>query len=411
MRSLALLLLVACDGVGAPIVGPLPVPEGSCEVGPRCRPIRAVDPERFEVHVDAPRACDPGEIPDEPDRCVADDVAPDGCRDRPACELLIAGQRDLRGADLRGCVASIADAGDLDLSGADLSCASIAITFGELPRTIELGGALLRGASLELGSAGPLEVRADRAVLDGASLRMHGGARFSARGAALEGSVVAVAPGGGELAPSIEIVASHVVASAIVEERTGWPGRVRIERSTIFGATVRAQILELAGGAHEEVFIDAAEAHVLDVSLRASAVRADYAIFAAALLEDVIFDRCVELSFAACELVSVDVPSCEPDRLRVTGSMIAGSAIGGGAALIDTSIEASTIGWGAGGTLHTEGALLDGVGICDLAAAAFVESDLRCVRCDAGDFESGVCADGPITERGCAAIELAPSCP
>jgi hypothetical protein len=418
---LAILVCSACDGVGAPIVGEIPIPEGTCGVTPLCHPIRTVEAERFEVPAERRQTradCDGDDVPDILDLCPAhpDDLTAGGeqcVSQRAACDRFNGGVTSLAGADLRGCFATLVDPNDLDLRRADLSCAVITIHYTELrPRAIDLSHAMLAGASLEIVSQGPLAIVADQTTFDGAIVAMRGGARISAHGAIVRDSVLITAPGGSPdaVAPSIELVLADLRASAIVEEPGGWPGRVRIELGTFASGTIHAQVLEIADATFTDTFVGARELHVLHASLEGGAVRADFGLFAAARLTDVIFDRCVDLAFSACELSHVDIPACEPEGLRIVESDVDSSTIGGGAAIIESTIESSVIGGGPGSVVRTERAILDGVGVCDLAAGAFVESELRCMQCGAGAFPDGVCVDAEITERGCPAIELAPAC-
>lgn len=429
----ACLALLGCDGLGRPIVGDRPISDGgeddSCDLTPVCRPLRAADPSALSVPLERlvpPRFadCDEDGVDDAMDNCpgVANEDQRDVCAAaRSACDRLRAGESGVAYTDLRGCRIEepLAVGAGFSLAGAQLDCASLTLIGPESAQaaSLELGQASLRRASLTLESSTPWIADASRGQLRGTFLRLRGGARLRAREAVLADASLVVEPGdarGADPAPAVELTASDVEATTVVEAPSAWAGRVRVERSAVRTTTISAPVVDLVTVSATSASLLASELVGLDVELRTVTVRADYAALSGSHLRDVIFAQCVDVHVVGSQLEDVDVPACEPDRFRLVSSEAIGVNLAGGVHLVETYLGASVVGSGATSVLHTEESELDAVTICDLGAAAFYGGELRCVHCDEDAFMQGtsVCLGGArIFERGCPAIELAPECP
>lgn len=435
LRALWLVLaLSACEGLGRPIVGTEPLPDGGdgrrCEVTPACVPVRTVDPALFTIPAERLMPpvlgdCDGDLVDDAMDSCVGVPNETQGTQDCAAaqegCDRLRAGALDLEGADLRGCrvEAPIEIEPGFSLRGADLTCASL--TFVEPAAreryTIDASSTTLSGASLAFHA--PLAaviVDLERSELSSTLVRASGGARLRAHEATLRNTALALEPGDGarDPSPALEITASDLEACAIHEAPSAWPGRVRIERSSVRSTTFDVAALELVGGRVSASHIGASELLALNLDLVTSAVNAPYAAFSMCDLMDVIFARCDDLLLAGGHITSVDIPECQPDRLYAVEATLTDAHIAGGLRLEASRLLSSTLGGGPTTTVHTSYSDLDAVTICDLGAAAFEGGELKCVKCEEDAFMNGtsVCLAGAhIVERGCPAIELAPECP
>lgn len=429
-----LVALSACDGLGRPIVGTKPILDGGdderCEVTPACAPVRAADPSSFIVSAEERtppvRAdCDADGVADAVDNCPgvpnADQDA-SACADANAsCGRLHEGVANLAGADLRGCRLDepLAAPAGLTLQGADLSCASLSIVAPDTAQahTLDVSGANLGGATLAFDSAfAAVIVDLGRSELRGSFVRASGAVRLRARESVLANATLVLEPGGAahDPSPALELTASDVDGSTIYEAPAPWPGRVRVERSSVRATTFDVSVLDLVASAVVGSNLGATDLFALDVELTASAVSVRYGAFSMCDLRDVIFARCEDLHLTGGVLEDVDVPLCEPDRLRIVEAAIVGARIAGGLHLVESDLGASILGGGPASVVHTEGADLDAVTICDLGAAAFRGGELRCVKCAADAFMGGtsVCLGGArVVERGCPAIELAPECP
>lgn len=429
------LVLLGCDGIGRPIVGNKPIVDGGedeqCDVTPACRSLRTVEPAAFVVEPERLRPpvhadCDADGVPDAADNCPGVPNEAQAARACGAshrnCERLRNGETNLEGADLRGCRIDepIVAPPALSFRGADLSCASITLTatapVDGSAHTLDVSGGKLEGTSLQVESGlAAVTVDLGRSELRNAFIRGSGGARLSVRESVLEAVTLALEPGGGveSSAPALEITECNVERSVVHEASGAWPGRVRVERSTVRDTTFDVAVLDLVGGLVQESSLGASELVALDVELTGSAVSARYGAFSMCDLRDVIFARCDDLHLMGGRLIDIDVPLCEPERFRVLEAEVIGANLAGGLWLIESRLASSVLGGGDASTTLTEGSELDAVTICDLGAAAFRGGELRCVKCDEHAFMDGtsVCLQGAhIFERGCPAIELAPEC-
>ena len=435
LRALWLVLaLTACDGLGRPIVGTQPIPDGgsdeACEVTPACVPVRTVDPGLFMIPAErlvppVREDCDADGVTDAMDTCVGVPNERQGTQEcaaaRASCDALRSGSPDLAGADLRGCRIDepLEVRPGLSLRGADLSCASLTIVepAGAAPHVLDLTQANLTGASLAIESeVAPVIVDVGRSQLRDTFLRATGGVRLQARESVLANATLALEPGGSAFssAPLLEITASDLDNCALHEAPSAWPGRVRIERSSMRATTIDVAVLELVGASVISSNLGASELFALDAELTSSAVSVGYGAMSMCELRDVIFARCEDLLLTGGMLQNIDVPLCEPDHLRIVEADVVDAHLAGGVWLIDSSLSASILGGGPTSTAHTTESDLDAVTICDLGAAAFEGGELRCVKCEADAFMNGtsVCLAGAhVIERGCPAIELAPECP
>ena len=413
------LVLAGCDGFGGPIVGVRPEPDAgppmSCELGPMCRPWRTVPPERFEPpSALAPPDCDGDRVADGIDNCpgVPNATQQDACVDaRLACERLAAGALALEGADLRGCEAEVALGATLSLAGADLRCARIRFTEGHGGR-LDLRGASVREASLEIRAA--VRVHADDALLMQASLTLGGGATLVAEDAILRAAHVRLEPSSVALEPppALDLVRAQVFESVIEELDATRPGRIRMDECEVEDTLVVGPALEVIGGAWVRTSLAVGDVLVLGAELREAVIRADYAAFAGARVDDLVFDACGTVRFSGSDLSGVDVPPCDGALILETVSAI-DSRFGGDLRTVGGIIRVSVIG-SPGAAIDTHGTELEASRFCEPAAGRFVGGDLRCVKCGAHDFDDGraVCLDGTrLFERGCPAIELAPECP
>ncbi len=427
----ALLALVACDGVGRPIVGRVDDGDGGagrrCEASPACRPVPTLPADHFAV----PRApiaptaldCDGDLVDDAVDNCVGVPNPTQGPSDcevaRASCARLAAGDRALAGADLRGCALDepVVLAGDLSLRGADLRCSVIPLAAGAHGAEVDLREAVVTSTQLSLESEGPATLDVSRTTLSRSSALVGGAARLYADGAIFEESALFVAAGsgatGGPGGPAIDVAASNFAQTTIYEAPARRPGRVRIERSQLTATRVDARVLGLYGASVTASRLAADELDVQDSELVSSEIRSDRGAFAGVEMTEVVFDRCLDLRIAHSDLVGVEVPACPPERLRVTQSELEGCNLAGGVELEESIFLAGVIGGGPTTTLTSRASELDGSRFCDLGAARFYEGELRCVRCDDHAFMDGasVCLSGTsLFERGCPAIEFAAAC-
>jgi uncharacterized protein YjbI with pentapeptide repeats len=431
MRAILALTLgcFACDGIGAPIVGDIPVSDGGvdsrCSITPACREIRSVEPERFEIPEERRRLqpnddCDGDGFLDAYDVCPAvpngAQLEADCANARAACDRLRSGETDMALADLRGCDAQIEAPEAMSLVHANLSCASISISYpdGEA-HAIDLSEAIVAGSSLEIDAAGAVAITADGTTFQRSFLHLRGGARLRADRSVFDDVVLVAEPGGilGSTSPGIELIESDLGFVSLLEEEGNAPGRVRFDRSTIASSTISAQVLEINDGSMLNSFIDAAELFVLGVEMTGVAFRVGYGAFAAVDMTDAIFAQCSSMQFSASRLWDVDIPACEPEELRFDDTELRGANLGGGASMVGSDFAASIIGAGPSSALLSAGSTFDAVRICDLGAAAFIGGELRCVHCDADDFMDGnaVCVSGAeLVERGCQSIEFATPC-
>ncbi len=433
MRALVLaaILLAGCDGLGRGIVGPRPLVDAGaddqCDVTPACRPLRTVDPAALVIpdeRLAPPRYadCDADGVEDEMDVCpgVPNEEQLDECAAaRFACERLRAGDTNASYEDLRGCRIEepIEVAPGFSLARADLSCSSFSFVASSAQGMLDLTQARLTNASLTLSSDDAWIVDATRAQLTGTFVRLAGGARLRGRDAVLTDARVVVEPGpaaGTDPSPAVELTAANVEASTFFEAPSAWPGRVRVERSTVRDTTFAVRVLDLVGPMPVQgSTLGAAELLGLDLELTTVRVRADYAAIAGSDLRDVVFATCDDLLITGSTVEDVDVPACEPDRFRIVESDVIGANLAGGFLIQGSYVGASVIGGGATTVGQTVESELDAVTICDLGAAAFRGGELRCVKCEEDAFMYGasVCLAGAhIFERGCPAIELAPEC-
>jgi uncharacterized protein YjbI with pentapeptide repeats len=427
-------LIAGCEGLGRGIVGQRPVSDAGdderCTVSPACVALRSVpssdfdvDPTRLEPELGGD--CDGDAVPDDRDPCVGVPSLEAGheCGAAlDACARLAAGARDLRNADLRGCRidAPIATPDELDLTGADLSCARLTLIAPSAGRSgvLPAQGVTWTNAVLTLEAPeGPWIAELDRTTLRRTLVRLRGSARLSATESIFEDARITVETAGRTVAPTapaVELRTSNVAGSVLYEHPSAWPGRMRIERSTVQSTRFATQVLELVNTNVASSSLGGAELLALGGELAQSSVRVDYGAIAGTSVRDVIFAQCVELQVSAAVLQNVDVPACPAEHFRVESSEILDSRLAGGLDLVESTLRTSTIGGGPDTIVRTEEAELDVVTVCDLGAAAFYGGELRCVRCEEDAFMRGasVCVGGAeLYERGCPAIELAPECP
>ncbi|MEZ4335994.1 MAG: hypothetical protein R3B82_05145 [Sandaracinaceae bacterium] len=427
---LTLLVLVACDGVGRPIVGPIDHPDGGgsrrCEASPGCRPVPTLPEDHFAV----PRTpipptaldCDGDLVDDAIDNCLGVPNPTQGPTDcegaRASCDRLAAGDLALAGADLRGCVPNrpVVLTGELSLRGADLRCSVIAF---EAPSeaSVDLREAVVTSTQLSLTAEAPATLDAGRTTFTRSTVSVGGAARLLADSAIFEECALFVAPGSGATdgpgASAIDVTASNFAQTTIYEAPSRRPGRVRIERSQLTATRIDARVLGLYGASATASRLAADELDVQDTELTSSEVRSERAAFAGATMVEVVFDRCVDLRISHSELVGVDIPACPPERLHVGQTQLEGCNLAGGAELEEAVFLAGVIGGGPATTLTARESELDGARFCDLGAARFLGGELRCIQCDDDAFRHGasVCVSGTtLIERGCPAIELAPAC-
>ncbi len=424
------ILLLGCDGLGRPIVGPIHDGDGGepnlCEASPVCRPVRALAPDHFEV----PRSpipptaldCDGDLVDDAIDNCLGVPNPEQGVADcdlpRAACDRLAAGDRALTGADLRGCAidAPIVLEGDLSLRGAALRCAILSFDSAH-GATLDLREAVVDGSQLVLRADAPATLDASRTTLARSSIVVGGGARLVAEGAIFEEATLVVEAGsgasGGSGEPALDLGGSNLAQTTIYEAPARRPGRVRIERSSLSATRIDARVLALYGVDVSASRLAADQLDAQEVELTLTEVRTDRGAFAGARLREVAFDRCVDLRVTHSELIGVDVPACPPERFRVYESELEGVNLAGGVELEESVFLAGVIGGGATTTLTSRASTIDGTRFCDLGAARFLDGELRCAHCDADAFMDGasVCVSGTtLFERGCPAIELAHAC-
>src|SRR5690606_33382644 len=286
IRAVALvLLLAACDGLGRPVVGTRPVPDGgddrTCEVTPACVPVRSADPSSFMVPLErrtppVRRDCDADGVDDERDNCIGvpnEEQDPRVCAAAAAdCSRLLAGATNLAGADLRGCrIDALSAPAGLTLRGANLRCASLAFTMPEAAQmeALDVSQANLTGATLSFESEAAIVVDLGRSELRDTFVRASGGVRLRARESVLASSTLVLEPGGRshDPAPALELTASDVDSVAIYEAPAAWPGRVRIERSAMRATTLDVAVLDLVGGTVLTSNVGASELFALDVEL------------------------------------------------------------------------------------------------------------------------------------------------
>lgn len=428
---LVLLLLVGCDGIGRPIVGFVPVPdadvERTCEVQPACVDVRTVPEEDFELpEVMPPFAppldCDADQVNDPEDNCPGvpnPTQAPSECAAAAnACARLRNGDLSLRDADLRGCLLDgpIALREDLDMTGVELGCS--AITFvAEEPITLRLDEAI--GSNVWLRFEGPIALSVRRTTLDGSRVSLEGGASMSLDDSILRNTAVWLDPEADipltdGTAPNIDVRASSLELVTVREPSSARAARMRVDRSSITASTINVPSLDVISGPVVGSRLAATDLTLSEVEVNASSLRGDFVSISSATVSDVVFARCVDLRVSDSELADVDVPACEPERFRTLRTVITGSRVEGGLDMDTSELNASVLVGGPGTTFIERNSIVNGVQFCDaLTGGVFLQGEIRCAGCGYDAFMGGnaVCvSDTALFERGCPAIELAPSC-
>lgn len=424
-RVLVALALVACDGIGRPIVGPVSEPDGGsprCEASPLCEPLPTFPPEHFAVpHAPPPIGgdCDGDEVDDARDNCPGvpnADQDPAACARAAAdCARLVAGESAMPQTDLRGCApaAPVTLGGSASLRGADLSCARLTL-HAPASATVDLREIVAASArvSLTVGAASTVEL--GRSTWAGSALAVRGPARLAADDVVFDRATLMLEPGeASDAGPGLEIRRSDLGATTIWEAPSLRPGRVRVEASRLNGTHVDVRTLALYGTTIVASRLAAEQLDAQEVDIRDAAIRTDRGAFAGVTLWEVAFERCVDLRVTRSELHGVSVPACPPDRFRVFESELDGCNLAGGVELDHSHFIAGVLGGGPETTLTSRQSVLDGVRFCALGSARFHGGELRCTRCEVRDFDEGrrVClAETSIFERGCPPIELAPTC-
>ncbi|MCB9594350.1 MAG: hypothetical protein H6719_16585 [Sandaracinaceae bacterium] len=427
--ALVALAALGCDGFGRPIVGPVGDGDGGaprqCESSPGCRPVPQLADDHFDVPHDPPEPtaldCDGDLVDDAIDNCLGvpnPTQGPTDCANASAdCARLAAGETSLVGADLRGCrPGPIALPGDLSLHGADLSCADLAFTAPD-GAYVDLREASVTSSRVSLSADRPATLEVSRTTLRSSAVSVGGAARLLAQGAIFEQTSLFVLAGSGDVRgdaePALDVDASNLAQVTIWEAPARRAGRVRIERSSLTATRIDARVLSLYGVDVAASRLAADELDAQEIEATTSEIRTDRGAFASVSLSDVVFDRCVDLRFADSDLLGVDVPACEPERLHVFRSELDGCNLAGGAELVESIFLAGVLGGGPTTTLTARESELDGSRFCDLGAARFLGGELRCVHCDPDAFMEGasVCVSGTaLFERGCPAVELAAAC-
>lgn len=425
------LCLIACDGVGRPIVGRTSEGDGgeprSCEASPTCRAPRTLAVDHFDVPRVAPEPpsqdCDEDLIDDTVDNCPGVPNPTQGATDcdraRSGCERLAMGHASLEGADLRGCRldAPIPLNRSLSLRGADLRCADVTFA-AEDEASVDLTDTVVTASRLRIEAVRPVLVDTSRTTFTDSALALTGAARLVADGAIFEGSTLLVDPAGGvvvsgEGAAAVDVARSNFTQSTIWEAPSSQPGVIRLDGSSLTASTIDVRVLDLhrADVASSRIAADTLDAFEADLTV--SQVRTARGSFASSTLNDVVFATCESLHLSDCEVAGSDFPLCPPEGLRTFRTELDGCTVAGGARLEESEYYAGVIGGGPTSTLLTSGSTIDGVRFCDLGAAAFLGGEIRCTHCGYDSFMGGssVCVSGAVlTERGCPAIELAPEC-
>lgn len=434
---LSLLVIAGCDGgLGRPIVGTVDTPdadsERTCEVQPACVPVRTVPEADFELAeqmppYSPPLDCDADLVEDPEDNCPGvpnPTQSPQECADAVSdCARLRAGDRALRSADLRGCLLDgpIELMGDLDLSGIEgaptrLGCS--ALTFvAETPVTLYLDDAVANDVWLRFD--GPISVSVRRTTIDGSRVSLEGGASMTVdvgilRNTALWLDPRAQIPLSDGPAPNIDVRVSSLELITVHEPPSTRAARMRVDRSTISASTINVPSLEVIDGPIVGARLAAADLSLIGTEVTASSLRSDFLSISSAFLSDVVFARCVDVRVSDTTMSDVDVPTCEPERFRALRTIIEASRIEGGLAMNNGEIAASVVVGGPGTSFVERDATVNGVKFCGaLEAGFFLRGEIRCAGCDYETFMDGnaVClSDTTLFERGCPAIELAPSC-
>lgn len=436
----ATLCLVACDGIGAPIVSMVPIVDGgdsrTCEVSPTCRPLRSVEEGRFDVPAIPPDLptfdCDGDTVDDAIDNCPGvsnTDQDPTACRAAASsCEALRAGtyvntidelDPTPTGPDLRGCriAEPIEIVGELSLRGARMECTELSFV-SRAPARLDLTliPSLGHTRIFARGDGAPLEIDVSRTTLRQSSLVAEGSAHILAHGTIFGDSGIWIGAGGvGDGTPTVALDAraSDFSQTTIAEASGPRAGRVRLDRSGVTNSTFSVSALEILGSDVNTSALAAFDLNLSEVTLARVSMRTERGAIASSVCNDVVFEGCGELRVSDSEMTDVDIPVCEPAQLRAFRTEFLGANVGGGLELVESAFRAGVMGGGPASTLLSEESEVDGVRFCDLGAAAFHGGAIRCVTCDEDAFMRGtsVCISGAaLFERGCPAIELAPVC-
>jgi len=295
------LLLLGCDGVGRALVANNP--EGGDD-SLSCAPVECREVRLPEVHPVPPSLTDPGLASctsQSPQLCEpVPEPSPgvSGDKDRSACRRTLSLDDDFDEAALR-----------------DLRCGSLKLVRKQAREgVVRLSNVRWAQVALEVESSDPLRLELAAAQLTQVSLRLYGPVevRLVEGGNAQR---VAVTGDDGESAFALD--GSEAETLRVGGEEREYAGRLKLVRSTLKSADLRARQLHFETVSLSDTSIAARRIDWFDVTARRVQLAADEAAISASRLSYFDITRCGQLSMYRASVATFRIAGCSGDRARL----------------------------------------------------------------------------------------------
>ena len=383
----AVALLAACEGLGLPVVGPLPEPIGN-PGEMTCSEISACD--RY--------------LPEEPELWSppSDPLAAAGCP-----ELVRYALRGDAALDPNAILEALLVPPRSGEGPLELRCVELSIEVPDTARSFEfdLRSVTLEGVHVEIVSEARGRVLlGTEGTISQADFSIHGPIEMIAERAVLWGARVSLEPG--RHTPAGSLLANE---TQFVRLNMGGEGTFAMRRSALRGAQVRASVFRSELSSWANVFVSAATVEVFEADVFQAHVESGHFIAAAGAIRYSEFFECGEIILAAVNVSQTRIADTEVPVL-LSASMILNSYVQadlrGSARIVQCALLSDSI--------DLEGGTVANSALCGVDELAIAAGDAVCVRCDAGapadlcvsvhrealcpGFESATCSRGPRPE-------------
>jgi hypothetical protein len=402
--ALSLMLVCACDQVGAPLVdmhgGSINIPIASCSKPPECTPLEPMEQplqrvERMDLArcgTFEPAQCAdatsepvpaPADAPADFDGGVPDDLGGSGdVTSVPTSQRPCAGDvSELpRQLNCQHVISRNASARDDELIS-DASWADFNLTLqSDVPRTVVLGHAELKNAFIEL--QGPVTLRIESSD-EVASLRIAGSA--SAAGA-----------------PRIELVAVSGSELVIGDDRAAFAGAIDIRNSRLSGVQLYAEQLATESSLLEDGRLDTPLLIATDMELTELVIGLERGVLSSARVDRVQFTRCDELTFVASHVFASDIPACTGLPVRLFGTSVSEGALDGIFEGDDCHLDGVRVGTRSASELRLWTSTINATSFCPQLQRLTMAgaSKMQCAFCASPTFAADSACELPKAKLG-----------